>query len=677
MPADIEILQQEIEYAEKILLPPGKHFDDERKVFISNLDTIDLQAVPGSGKTTALMAKLLILENHLPFEDGSGILVISHTNAAVNEIKDKIGKHCPKLFRYPNFVGTIQRFVDRFLAIPFVQNVLDTRITWIDSEMYKDSLWKEFSKIYWNTEYDKPGTLFWGRLIEKAKGIAKQTGESEKDVCNELIKQEVQDLFLDYSDEKIKFFRDNSTLLADKSNGKYKGIREVIESVVDSGMISYEYAYKLAASYCEQYPQIIELIQKRFRYVFVDEMQDMDEDQYGLLEKIFYNEGNSNSVFQRIGDKNQAIYKGFGKVKDVWHDRDTVLPLNGSHRLSKSIAGVVNCFALERKEGFEITGLGESVIKPTLIIYDYDTIEEVIPQYAETIKNYQDSEQIPVEPNYPFKVVAWNTDWKKEEEKEDREKIRLVDYHSGFKKEKHKPKYDYPDILSYLKYFDKNKKTLESIRKNILNAFLKILRLEGVVNEKERPYTKRQMLIYLKDQSLSDYEVFKQKLFDWSFGIIQNKETQVLEEIRAFVPKLLSWFDKTVDKSQSFLIAEHDQLEEKEELEEIEKPHIIHHKGINIEVSTVHASKGQTHTATLYLETSYQGDYESKRLADRIKGKGFSENETRKYHQQSTVMSYVGLSRPTHLLCMAVHKDRFEEYLSDISQENWDIVDIT
>lgn len=677
MPAEIEILEQDIEYAEKILLPSDKHFDGERKKFISNLDTIDLQAVPGSGKTTALMAKLLILENHLPFEDGSGILVISHTNAAINEIKEKIGKHCPKLFGYPNFVGTIQSFVDRFLAIPFGQNVLNTRITWIDSEMYRNSLWKGFSKIYWNESYDKPGTLFWGRLIDKAKGIAKQTGEREKDVCNELIKEEVQDLFLDYSDEKIKFFRDDSTLLADKSKGKYNGIRKVIESVIDSGMISYEYAYKIANCYCEQYPQIIELIQKRFRYVFVDEMQDMDEDQYGLLEKIFYNEGNSNSVFQRIGDKNQAIYNGFVKVKEVWHDRETVLPLNGSHRLSKSIAEVVNCFALERKEGFEINGLGEPEIKPTLILYDYDTIEEVIPQYAETIKKYQDSEQIPVKPDYPFKVVAWNTDWKKEQDKEDNEKIRLVDYHSGFKKEKHKPKNDYPYLLSYLKYFDKNKKTLEPIRKNILNAFLKILRLEGVVNEKERPYTKRQMLIYLRDQSLSDYEAFKQQVYDWSFGITQNKEAQVLEEIRAFAPEFLSFFGRTVAASHSFLNTENGQGEEIPEEEENENPHIIHHNGINIEISTVHASKGQTHTATLYLETSYQGDYESKRLADQIKGNVFPENETRKYHKQSTVMTYVGLSRPTHLLCMAVHKDRFEENLSDINQENWEIVDIT
>lgn len=70
-------------------MPNGKEFDEERKVFIRNFNTIDLQAVPGSGKTTALLAKLVILERRLPFADGSGILVLSHTNGAIDEIKEK------------------------------------------------------------------------------------------------------------------------------------------------------------------------------------------------------------------------------------------------------------------------------------------------------------------------------------------------------------------------------------------------------------------------------------------------------------------------------------------------------------------------------------------------------------------------------------------------------------
>lgn len=119
MQQKINITDDDISYAEKILLPNGKEFDAERKAFIRNLNTIDLQAVPGSGKTTALLAKLITLERKLPFADGSGILVLSHTNAAIDEIRNKIQKHCPKLFSYPNFVGTIQSFVDEFWQFHF------------------------------------------------------------------------------------------------------------------------------------------------------------------------------------------------------------------------------------------------------------------------------------------------------------------------------------------------------------------------------------------------------------------------------------------------------------------------------------------------------------------------------------------------------------------------------
>ena len=139
MPQEINVTEADIEYAEKVLLPEGYNFDPERRLFIRDLSTLDLQAVPGSGKTTALLAKLLILERYMPLQSGRGVLVISHTNAAVDEIKERIGKHCPKLFAYPNFVGTIQSFVDVFLAIPFYTNKFKKKPSRIDSEIY-DSL---------------------------------------------------------------------------------------------------------------------------------------------------------------------------------------------------------------------------------------------------------------------------------------------------------------------------------------------------------------------------------------------------------------------------------------------------------------------------------------------------------------------------------------------------------
>ncbi len=63
----INISDSDIAYAEGMLLPPGCVFDDERRAFIRELSSCDVLACPGSGKTTALLAKLLILSKKMPF----------------------------------------------------------------------------------------------------------------------------------------------------------------------------------------------------------------------------------------------------------------------------------------------------------------------------------------------------------------------------------------------------------------------------------------------------------------------------------------------------------------------------------------------------------------------------------------------------------------------------------
>jgi len=133
--------------AERLLLPEGCTFDDERRNFIKNLSTLDLIAVPGSGKTTALQAKLCCLENFMPMEQG--VLVLAHTNVAVEEIKKNLLQSCPKLFEYPNFVGTIQDFVDTYLAIPYYQNKCGHSITRIDDDLYL-KLFLDYMKLQRN-----------------------------------------------------------------------------------------------------------------------------------------------------------------------------------------------------------------------------------------------------------------------------------------------------------------------------------------------------------------------------------------------------------------------------------------------------------------------------------------------------------------------------------------------
>ena len=79
-------------------------------------------------------------------------------------------------------------------------------------------------------------------------------------------------------------------------------------NLIKSWNLSFRDSYYLAFCYLEKFPKIIKILQKGFQYVFVDEMQDMEQYQVDILEKLFYKKLVLNHCFQRIWDKNQAIY---------------------------------------------------------------------------------------------------------------------------------------------------------------------------------------------------------------------------------------------------------------------------------------------------------------------------------------------------------------------------------
>lgn len=672
MPQVINISDEEIKYAEQLLLPAGKEFDDERRAFIRDFRTIDLQAVPGSGKTTALLAKLAILERKLPFTDSSGILVLSHTNAAIDEIKEKIQKHCPRLFSYPNFIGTIQSFVDEFLAIPIYNLVFKRKLNWIDKDRYEEELLRLFNIIAWNKDYEQPTKLFYQRHIKRAQKEANNDKNLTNQLVTKYIENEVRGLYYDFITNEIKN-RDNDVLLKTQTNKRFIGLKAIIVEVLKKGIISYDYAYHFGECYLHKIPLIKELIQKRFSFVFVDEMQDMDTNQYDLLEKFFYDEGNSISIIQRIGDKNQAIYYSV-KAEEVWNDRSDILKINGSPRLSKPIANVVKKFALHNDATFDIIGINECELKPHILVFENSTIKNIIPFFTKIVKEYKENGSLKSTKDFKdIKVICWNTDWKENEEnRSDISKLRLEDYHKGFKREKHKPKEDYENLKSYLLYYQQ-KKTLEPLRKNILNAFLKILRIENINAADDRPYTKKKLIDFIYEKDIKKYDELNLNLYNWSIGIIREKTNDVWNEIKLYIPTLLAMFDKTISKSSTFINTDNTVIPA--ENAEILSP-TNHYKedGLEIEITSVHAVKGQTHCATLYLESCYYSNHESERLSTQFLGNIF--NDTKVHHKSSVKMAYVGFSRPTDLLCIGIHKDRFDNLLNGINRDIWEIVEV-
>ncbi|MDO8736103.1 MAG: UvrD-helicase domain-containing protein [Thermoleophilia bacterium] len=648
-PHEILISDDEIEFAEQILFGQTGIFDDERKEFIKNIETIDLQAVPGSGKTTALLAKLLILERFLPFDDGSGILVISHTNAAIDEIRDKIGAYCPRLFSYPNYIGTIQSFVDKYLALPYYVNKYGQKPYRIDNEIYDEKVIKYYEAL--SSTYGMRAWL--DRQNDPLIILKKIRLDQEENLIPALNKVEA-----DFP-------------LTDKTGRSYLGIKKMKTDLLEWGYLHFDDAYYLASKYLSEYPSLIEILRKRFKYVFVDEMQDMDKHQHDLLEKIFFHE---EVIFQRIGDKNQAIFSpGVVMLDMIWQGRDNTLSLIGSHRLSPRIAETVKYFGLEylEIEGRKTNDDGTEIdIKPHMIIYDEGTITHVLEEFTKIVEALQQAGAIPGKLLHPVKAIGWRA------EHDDADKYGIKDYHNEYERSLHRKRIDFPTLMSYISMYDKETGSLQPLRCNIINALLTVLRLEQMFDENGRACTRRGLLNHLREEFPERYEEFKLKLYEWSIGAYSGNVEAVHEAMKGYLPTFFSevfGLETLKDESLEFI---NSNAREEIFVDEaaIGRSNVFTGENeIEVEIGTVHSVKGETHTATLYLETYYQGReaYESKRLSKQFSKEKF--DDTRVHHRQSVKMIYVGFSRPSYLLCFAVHKDRIPE----IVDEEWVIIDLS
>lgn len=627
----IKITQEDIQYAESLLLPKGKTFNEERRNIITCLETKDIKACPGSGKTTTLLAKLAIISKKLPLIHNSGVCVLTHTNVAINEIKTKLGVHGSKLFSYPNNCSTIQSFVNQYLAIPAYINLYEKRPVRIDDEIYNETILKE----YYSTV---PRRIRFG--VEK------------------------RDLDIIY---KMRFSLENGDLIngiygnliyKNKETDTYKSLLQLKLKMLRLGVLCYDDAYFLANIYLKRYPQIKKVFSKRFSYVFIDEMQDTMKHQNDLLTKLF----DESVVLQRIGDQNQSIYDNHN-ADGAWNIKEDSLSISDSKRFSQSIANIVKniCVAPQELEG----NPNIKNIKPTLIVFNREEIDRVIPCFGDMIiRNGLHKEEKTI-----FKAIGWVTNTHPQHN-------TLLDYWKNFNKGI-KQRIDFNHLNSYLTSIsteDINQKGAALYKQSIIRGILKSLRLVGERDEHSRFFTEKTLLDFLEREHKETYEELLSKLAKWCLSIQNGKD--VFKEVKEFIElnlkEVFNW------SSTSELVEFFDMGTEKQEISTPLNHNTYTYKematNVKIELDSIHGVKGETHTATLYLETFYY-KYDVARILNYFKG--IHEPTNQKRTLQNLKMAYVGLTRPTHLLCVAVHQETITGHEEDLKKAGWNIEYVT
>jgi hypothetical protein len=364
-------------------------------------------------------------------------------------------------------------------------------------------------------------------------------------------------------------------------------------------------------------------------------MQDMETHQFKLITDLF---DNNNSTIQKIGDVNQSIFGGKNNQEVSDWKPNINLQITKTNRLCGHLAKIVKPICVNPQE-MQGTWNPYPLIKPTIIVFNDDNITLVKEKFVELITD----KKLQQVGNKLFKAVG--------SRKYNNKNLSIKSYWDDFNKEVSINNRDeYETLVSYL---DKCQsltevKNAKEYRKILLNAICYGLKLTRIKNpETDYYFTPFTLINHLSKDNEKFLNQLNLNLSQWILNI--HKE-QIKVEISDYLDVLISVFGMTRnDNLKTFLSSANSDFQNISENKKYYKK-----DGVVINFDTIHGVKGETHTATLYLETYNRTfDIGSKVLP-------FIATKRKKYACQKRLpLAYVAMSRPTHFLCLAVHETRF------------------
>ncbi|MBD0384846.1 UvrD-helicase domain-containing protein [Paenibacillus sedimenti] len=668
---NIEISDRQIDQIEQLILGDGVLYDKKRREIIKLLTSADIKASPGSGKTTLLLTKLLIIISQLDKLDVGGICVLTHTNVGIDEIKNRLGDKGNKLFSYPNYVGTIQGFVNKFLAAPIYIKQIGKRPAVIDSSVYDSRIAEGYSSFF-------------------AKGIVKEDQNRAKSLLrsNPVFLKDIRFNRVDGKTKitngigldaltfrKPRFSKTKIDFTTEEKREIEKWLFEYKMSILRQGILHYDDAYFLATFYIEKHEnKIKEIISKRFKYVFIDEMQDTYQHQIDILDKVF----SSDVIIQRFGDSNQAIY-GSHNDKDIlgWIPQPSEdLHLSESKRFGESISKILETVCPEHNIHLK----GESNVEsfpPHLFLFSNKSRSNVLFSFAEIVDNFTSQCETFAKSTAPIKAVGWIG-----KEKDDLEKkLSISSYFNNFDKSLRIDRRKYSNLISYLgKEIKKDIGTKIYVNK-IFEAFVEFLSLMGIKRDDKHFYNIVTLKDFFHEKNNSTWINLNVKVSDW-VSKINNCTSEYNSEVHLdikkwFIQMLKEIWDKEIP-SEGPIIEFLDSTEPEITKEAVKAANQFiypNNESLIIDVNTIHSVKGETHKATLLLDTYFNRKYHLTEIKEFIKGDYLDEKARNPLTNYLLRLAFVALSRPTHLVGIAYHEEHLsEEDITKFTSSGWTLI---
>ncbi|MGL5452233.1 MAG: UvrD-helicase domain-containing protein [Aeromonas sp.] len=336
------------------------NFDDqERRNALLESGSRDFNAVPGSGKTSLLAAKLMLLAKKWP-HTRRGICILSHTNVARDEIARRLAEtpEGAKLLSYPHFIGTIHSFVNHFFATPMLRS-MGQKVDVIDDLVFAEKAM--------------------GLLQHRMFGTLRSYLERQRN-ADEIVST------LHYRTAELEVHVDRGTLPGPETKS-YKALVKLKNMLAEEGCFRHRDMFAYASLAFKTCPHMVDVVHRRFPMVFIDEMQDTSWEQEALLNHIF----DGKSVMQRFGDIDQKILSDEKNIDQLTFPRAGYGCISTSKRFGKNIADAVGKV---RGSGDPVVGEGANSHPPILLLYATADTTKVIPYFGGMVMGRLTAEEI-------------------------------------------------------------------------------------------------------------------------------------------------------------------------------------------------------------------------------------------------------------------------------------------
>jgi superfamily I DNA/RNA helicase len=326
---------------------------EEQIAYLKAKGKVILNACPGSGKTTTVAHKLYSLIHNCEsnFYKNAGVVCLSFTNVAKNEIAEKFKEINGFTLPYPHVISTIDSFINSYITLPFAHklNRIDRRYHIIDNIEYLD-------KVFQSN---------WQLIAAHKKYI------------------------FAYSPSKIDFTLsgsfswDGHDKSADVNFLKYA--KDIKETQINMGLLKTSDSAFFAYHILNKFPRLAEYLAARFSYIIIDEAQDTSEIQYSILEMLA--KGGIENI-DLVGDPYQCLYQWRDANPELFLQKfDDAENWNGIYLTEnrRSTKRIIDAFSiLRRKSDKAIVPVINSETDFPLHIIKYNSSD-----YAKAIINYE------------------------------------------------------------------------------------------------------------------------------------------------------------------------------------------------------------------------------------------------------------------------------------------------